>query len=280
MIDKGCERMKKGINIWSFKKGMRIEECITISKKAGFEGIELSLNEQGEISLYSKEKEVITIKNFARDVGIEIPSLASGLYWKYSFTSCDPKIRQKAKEIAIKQLEIAKLLGADTVLMVPGVVDEEVGYDRAFERALEAFSELKEYAEKLEVHIGLENVWNKFLLSPLEFKDFIDKVDSPFVGIYLDVGNVVYTGYPEQWIKILGKRIKKVHFKDFRRSIGNINGFVDLLSGDVNFPAVMRAFTTTGYNDYVIAEMMPYSYYEDQVVYNTSKAMDRILTQK
>ena len=126
----------------------------------------------------------------------------------------------------------------------------------------------------------MENVWNKFLLSPLEFKDFIDKVDSPFVGIYLDVGNVVYTGYPEQWIKILGKRIKKVHFKDFRRSIGNINGFVDLLSGDVNFPAVMRAFTTTGYNDYVIAEMMPYSYYEDQVVYNTSKAMDRILTQK
>jgi len=272
--------MKKGINIWSFKKEMKIEKCIVISKNAGFEGIELSLDEQGEINLHSNEKDILSIKRLAESEGIEIPSLASGLYWKYSFTNPDLEIRQKAKEVAIKQLKIAKLLGADTVLMVPGLVNEEISYDVAFERALEAFSELKEYAERLEIYIGLENVWNKFLLSPLEFKDFIDKINSPYIGIYLDVGNIVYTGYPEQWIRILGKRIKKVHFKDFRRSVGTINGFVDLLSGDVNFPAVIEALKTVSYEDYVIAEMSPYFHYEDQVIYNTSKTMERIISQK
>src|SRR5659263_668632 len=90
--------------------------------------------------------------------------------------------------------------------------------------------------------IGLENVWNKFLLSPIEMRDFIDKIDSSYVGAYLDVGNVINTGYPEQWIRILGKRIKKVHFKDFRKSVGTLSGFVDLLAGDVDYPEVMKEF--------------------------------------
>lgn len=269
--------MKKGINVWSFKKEMKLEDCMILSKKAGFDGIELSLAEEGEISLKSKESELMNLKTLAENIGIEIPSLASGLYWKYSFTEPNPEIRKKAFEIAIKQIEFAKLLGADTVLIVPGLVKEDVSYDDAFERALEIFDELKKYAEKLQIHIGLENVWNRFLLSPLEFRDFIDKINNPFVGAYFDVGNVVYTGYPEQWIKILGKRIKKVHFKDFRRSVGNINGFVDLLNGDVNFPAVIEALESIGYTDYVIAEMTPYNYHSDLVIYNTSQAMDRIL---
>lgn len=269
--------MKKGINVWSFKRGIKLEDCMTISKKAGFNGIELSLDEEGEINLKSKENELVNLKTLAENIGIEIPSLASGLYWKYSFTDPNPQIRKKALEIAVKQIEFAKLLGADTVLIVPGLVKEDVSYEEAFERALGIFAELKKYAEKLQIHIGLENVWNKFLLSPIEFRDFIDKVNSPFVGAYFDVGNVVYNGYPEQWIKILGKRIKKVHFKDFRRSIGNINGFVDLLNGDVNFPAVVEALECVRYDDYVIAEMTPYNYHSDQVIYNTSQVMDRIL---
>ncbi|WP_019908012.1 sugar phosphate isomerase/epimerase family protein [Thermoanaerobacter indiensis] len=276
--------MKKGINIWSFKRGMRIEDCIKIAKDAGYDGIELRLDEEAEINLNSDENDILRIKKIAEDEGIEIPSISSSLYWIYPFTSSDPNIRQKAKDIVKKQLEIAKLLGADTVLVVPGVVHadfipgcEIVDYDVAYERALEAFSELKEYAEELKIHIGLENVWNKFLLSPLEFRDFIDKINSPYVGVYLDVGNVVYIGYPEQWIKILGNRINKVHFKDFKRAVGTVNGFVDLLAGDVNFPAVMEAFKSIGYEDYAIAEMAPYTYYENQVIYNASKAMDQIL---
>ncbi len=276
--------MKKGINIWSFKRGMTVAECIAMAKDAGFDGIELSLDEQGEISLNSSERDILRIKKIAEDTGIEIASLATGLYWAYPVTSSDPKIRQKSKDIVKKQLETAALLGTDGILVVPGMVaglspnSEVVQYDVAYERALEAFVQLKEEAEATKVSICLENVWNKFLLSPLEMRDFIDKINSPYVGVYLDVGNVIYTGYPEHWIRILGKRIKKVHFKDFRRNVGTLEGFVDLLAGDVNFPEVIQAFKEVGYDDYVTAEMIPnYTHYTNQIIYNTSKSMDRIL---
>ena len=276
--------MKKGINIWSFKRGMTVAECIAMAKDAGFDGIELSLDEQGEISLNSSERDILRIKKIAEDTGIEIASLATGLYWAYPVTSSDPKIRQKSKDIVKKQLETAALLGTDGILVVPGMVaglspnSEVVQYDVAYERALEAFVQLKEEAEATKVSICLENVWNKFLLSPLEMRDFIDKINSPYVGVYLDVGNVIYTGYPEHWIRILGKRIKKVHFKDFRRNVGTLEGFVDLLAGDVNFPEVVQAFKEVGYDDYVTAEMIPnYTHYTNQIIYNTSKSMDRIL---
>lgn len=276
--------MKKGINIWSFKNGMTIMECITMAKDAGFEGIELSLDEAGEVALDSKEKDILQIKKAAEDAGIEIPSLATGLYWSYPITSSDPRIRQKSKEIVKKQLEIAALLGADCILVVPGAVatlspdSEVVPYDIAYDLAYEAFAELKDEAESVKVSIGLENVWNKFLLSPLEMRDFIDKINSPYVGAYLDVGNIIYSGYPEHWIRILGKRIKKVHFKDFRRAVGTLEGFVDLLAGDVNYPEVMKAFNEVGYEDYAIAEMIPnYKHYTNQIIYNTSRSMDQIL---
>jgi hexulose-6-phosphate isomerase len=180
-----------------------------------------------------------------------------------------------------KQLESAAVLGADTILVVPGAVgvdfiknSEVVSYDKAYDYALEAFNELKCEAEKLKVSIGIENVWNKFLLSPLEMRDFIDKIHSEFVGSYFDVGNVINNGYPEQWIRILGNRIKKVHIKDFRRSVGNISGFVDLLSGDVNFHEVVKSLNDIGYSGYVTAEMD--SNYENQIVYATSSAMNVI----
>ena len=173
--------MKKGINIWSFKAGMTIAECMAMAKDAGFDGIELSLDEEGELSLNSTEKDVLRIKEMAENEGIEIASLASGLYWSYPVTSSDPAIRQKSKDIVRKQLEFAALLGTDGILVVPAVVaglspdSEVVQYDVAYERALEAFTELKEDAEAHKVSICLENVWNKFLLSPMEMRDFVDK---------------------------------------------------------------------------------------------------------
>ncbi|HBT51001.1 MAG TPA: xylulose 5-phosphate 3-epimerase [Petrotoga sp.] len=279
--------MKKGINIWSFDFALPLSKKINIAKETGFDGIELSLDEEGEINLKSSEKDLLKIKQLAKDYNIQIPSIASGLYWKYSLTSNDHSIRQKAKDIVKKQLEVASILGADTILVIPGIVGadfvpncEIVEYEVTYERALEAFLELKVDAEKFKVNIGLENVWNKFLLSPLEMRDFIDKVNSPYVGVYLDVGNVIYMGYPEHWVKILDKRIKKVHLKDFKRSIGNLNGFVDLLAGDVNFPKVIDNLESIGYDSYLTAEMNPYKYYGDQIVYNTSKVMDRILKYK
>jgi len=277
--------MKKGINIWSFPPDMKILNCIKLAKKAGFDGIELSLNETGDMGLESTKQEIEGYRKAAGQEGIEITSLASGLYWSYSLTSNLEETREKAKSIVKKQLDIAEILGVDTILVVPGAVgvdfipgSEIVEYDKAYDRALCAMKELAPYAEAKKISIGIENVWNKFLLSPLEMRDFIDSVGSECVGAYLDVGNMIYSGYPEHWVKILGDRIKKVHFKDYRRDVGGIAGFVDLLSGDVNYPAVMEELKQIGYNSYVIAEMIPiYKYYSEQIVYNTSKSMDRIL---
>ncbi|MFC5531444.1 sugar phosphate isomerase/epimerase family protein [Cohnella yongneupensis] len=277
--------MKKGINIWSFPGGMSLADSIRLAKTAGFEGIEPALGATGELGLDCTERELLEIRKTAEDTGIELTSLASGLYWDYSLTSSDASIRAKARDIVKKQLESASVLGVDTILVVPGAVgvdfipgSEVVPYDRAYDYALEALSGLAAEAEAQRVSIGIENVWNKFLLSPLEMRGFIDAIGSPYVGAYFDVGNVIYSGYPEHWIPILGHRIKKVHFKDYRRDAGGLHGFVDLLAGDVDYEAVVSALKGIGYDGYVIAEMIPgYRQQPQQIVHNTSGAMDAIL---
>lgn len=279
--------MKKGISIWSFTES-DLKRCFEIAKAAGFDGVEVALDETGPVSLASTKEDIFAVKKMAEEVGVELYSVASGLYWTYNYTSDKAENREKAKEITKKQLQVASWLGCDTILVVPGAVhvvfdpdSEVIDYDVAYDRALEALRELAPVAEELKVSIGVENVWNKFLLSPMEMRDFIDKVNSPYVGSYFDVGNVLYSGYPEQWIKILGKRIKKVHFKDYRVSVGSLDGFVDLLAGDVDYIAVKNALDTAGYDGWVTGEMIPpYKQYSDTIIYNTSNAMDRIIGRK
>lgn len=276
--------MKKGINIWSFPAGT-IKENLLLAKKAGFEGVELSLNCGSELTLDSTSEEIKKIKKLADEIGISLYSLCCDLCWDLRVSDDDEIIRKQAKAMIKRQLEIAKELGADTILVIPGVVnssfshpEKKVAYDVVYQRSLQAISELKKYAEQLQVNIGLENVWNKFLLSPLEMRDFIDKINSDYVGSYLDVGNTLHISYPEDWIRILGKRIKKVHFKDYRVEAGGLHGFVDLLAGDVNYPEVIKALQEIGYDGWVTAEMIPnYKYHTEQIVYNTSKSMDKIL---
>ncbi|MBE5762278.1 MAG: sugar phosphate isomerase/epimerase [Clostridiales bacterium] len=280
--------MKKAISIWAFPGGWTLRQCFECAKAAGFDGVEVSLDAQGEIGLDSTYEDVMKVKKAADEVGIELFSVATGLYWDYSMTVDDKAIVEKAKSIVKKQLDVASWLGCDTILVVPGGVKADfvegapvVPYDLAYDRALEAIKELAPYAEEKGVSIGLENVWNKFLLSPLEMRDFIDKVGSDYVGSYFDVGNVLFSGYPEHWIKILGKRIKKVHFKDYRRAAGGLHGFVDLLAGDVDYPAVKKALDEIGYDGWVTAETIPpYNHYTDQIIYNTALSMDRIINEK
>ena len=276
--------MKKSISFWSFV-GKSVKESMKLAKEAGFDGIELTMDDEGASGLTAAPEYWADIKSYAEELDIAIPSVATGLFWSYPFTSNDAKVREKAMTIGEKLLEMAKALNADTALVIPGAVDvvfipgfEVVPYDVVYDRALEAITRLKVKAEELQVHIGIENVWNQFLLSPLEMRDFIDKVNSPYVGSYFDVGNVVASGHPEQWIKILGKRIRKVHFKDFRREAGNLSGFVDLLAGDVNWPAVMEAFKSIGYDGWATAEMIPpYKHHSDQIIRNTYGAMKSII---
>ena len=278
--------MKKSINFWSFV-GKDVYEAMELARKAGFEGIELAILAEGDLTPESTDEQLARIKEKADTLGIKIPSLASGLCWGASFTSDDPAEREEAHRIVVAQLRAAKALGADTILVIPGSVSVEfvperpiVPYDVCWDRALAAMKRLAPIAEEYGVHIGIENVWNKFLLSPLEMRSFVDAIGSDYVGVYFDTGNVMYSGYPEQWIRILGQRIKKVHFKDYRLAPGGLNCFVDLLSGDVNWPEVMKAFREIGYDGWAAGEMIPqYTYASDQIIYNTSASMERILTE-
>lgn len=294
--------IRKGINIWSFGGDPPLEACFRLARAAGFEGIELALSARGALSLQTTDAEALAIRARAEAHGLRINALATGLYWQYSFTSDHAELRAKAMSVARRQLELAALLGADAALVCPGAVgvdftpaqvvpdageieafvgDEVIPYDVAYDRALEAMRVLAPHAEATGVRVGVENIWNKFLLSPLEMRGFIDAVGSPWVGVWLDVANMLAFGYPEQWVRILGKRIVKLHFKDYRVAVGNLNGFVDLLAGDVNWREVMRALDEIGYDGWANGEMCPtYRQHTEQMIYNCSGAMEQIIGQE
>lgn len=275
---------------------------MAMAKDAGFEGIELALSSKGPLSMQSTDEEILAIRENADRIGIEINALATGLYWQFSLTSNRKDIREKAMAVARREMEVGKLLGADTVMVCPGAVgvdfqpqdvvpdadeieffagSEVIDYDVAYERSQNALIELGKYAEKVGIRIGVENIWNKFLLSPLEMRKFIDEINSPYVGVWLDVANMMMFGYPEQWIRILKDRIIKVHFKDFRCAVKSLDGFVDLLAGDINWKEVKKALDKIGYNGWCNGEMCPtYKQYTNQMIYNCSAAMDCILERR
>ena len=280
--------MKKGITIGTF--GMpdkTLKEKFLIAKDAGFDGVELSVDEAGAITLDTTKDEIKKISDTAKECGIEIHSVTSSTFFKYSLSSENCNSRKLAADYIKKEIETAQVCGADTILFVPGLVDasiagrqEVIPYDIAYENALRGVKELVPIAEDAGVNLAVENVWNKFLLSPLEMRSFIDECDSEYVGAYFDVGNVVRTGFPDHWIKILGSRIKRVHVKDFKSPVGNILGFSPLLSGSVNYPVVMKALAEIGYDKWITSEVSPSAYYPEATVYNTAMAMDYIIGNK
>ena len=250
--------MKIGINRWTMPPDWTLAQCFAEAKQAGFDSIEINLAEDGELHLQITEHEVRKIAASAGEAGITLSSLSNGLGWPFPLTSNDSAIRQKGFEILQTALRVAHWLEVDTILCVPGLVTAEVGYDTAYQRARAALQDLAGEAEEHRVAIGIENVWNKFLLSPLEMARFIDEIGSPWVGAYFDVGNVLLYGFPQHWIKILGPRIKKVHVKDFNTSIGNIRGFGNPLQGNVPWAAVRAALAEIGYDSFVTAEVDGY----------------------
>lgn len=280
--------MKKSISIWSFPMGLSLTDKFKLAVKAGFEGFEIDLSEDGPLTLDSSAKEVAAVRELAEQSGLQLSGLATGLYWGANPASADIAVRQRAETILRKQIEIAGALGLDAILVVPATVGadfipncEVVAYDTAWQRATEFIRAALPAAEKAGVRIGVENVWNKFLLSPLEMRQFIVQFDSEWVGAYFDVGNTLAMGYPEHWIQILGRQIRRVHLKDYRRAVGSVDGFVEILSGDVNWPAVMSALRTIGYDGWLTAEMIPpvpfYKYAPETLLFNTSRAIDALL---
>ncbi|MEH7096532.1 sugar phosphate isomerase/epimerase family protein [Neobacillus vireti] len=270
--------MLKGINQWCYPEDTSLENVFRYSKEAGFDAVELNLYKPGGIGLTldTSAKEAEAIKKLAESYDIELRSLSTGLLWEAPLSSNDASTRERGRTIVKKQLELASVMGMDTVLVVPGIVDEKTSYADCYQNSQAELRLLSEFAEQLGVHIGIENVWNKFLLSPLEMKRYVDELNSDLIGVYFDAGNVLQFGYPEQWIRILGKQIRKVHVKDFRRSVGNITGFVPLLAGDVNWKEVMTALHEIGYNDTVTAEIPSYSISSYDLAHDTSRHMDVI----
>lgn len=285
MIKSNTQPLIKSISVWAFDPQRPAREVFALARKHGFEGVELSIGEAGfplsfQVTAQSTPEDARRLRDEADDAGVRLVSLASGLGWNYPLTSQRPEIRARGLEAARAQIVNARNLGLDAILLVPGGVGadfiegfEVTPYDVAWENSLSALKELAPVAEEHGVSIGVENVWNKFLLSPLEFRAFLDAVNSPRVGCYFDVGNAVAFGYPAQWVSILGDRITRVHFKDFKREIGTLDGFCALGEGDSDYPAVMAALEKANYTGPVTAEFFGC----EADLAAISRAMDAIL---
>ena len=259
--------MKKAIYHGSLPAGEPAQQ-FQLAKDAGFEGIEISACESRE--------DLQILQAAAQNAGLEIHSIMAGTGGAQPLSSPDQAARETTEKHIAFAIEQAQIVGADTVLVIPGVVNSEVSYEQAWQRSLPHIKNLAPLAEKANVTIAIENVWNKFLLSPLEFRRYIEDADSTHVKAYFDCGNILLYGFPDQWIASLGALIQRVHVKDFRLSDRN---FSYLLQGDVPWKNVMAALRATGYDGYLTVEneVPPYPSAPEQTVFDASNALDRIL---
>ena len=237
MQSTGKVTLKKSLGLGMITEDLSLSDKFKLAKDLGFDGVEL--NSPVDFTLDE-------IKKAKANSGIETPTVVNKDHWRVPLSDPDPEVRKNCIASVAKSLEEIKELGGDTVLVVPGVVNDKVSYEDAYYRSQNSIRELIPYAEKTGMQIGLENVWNNFLISPVEAKRFIDEINHPLVGWYFDIGNVLRYGWPEHWIKTLNHRIMKLHIKEFSRELMNSSGLwegfkVDLLKGDNNWPVVMKA---------------------------------------
>ena len=246
-------------------KNLPDAEKFALAKKCGFEGIEL--NRPLEDLAAAKE-----MGARAKQAGVPIHSVVNG--WGGPLS--DPKPENVAKGIAGMELSLrcAKAVGADAVLLVPAIVTEEVGYGEAWERSQKNVRKLLPLAKELQVTIAVENVWNKFLLSPLEFARYVDEFDDPWLRAYIDVGNMILFGFAQDWLRTVGKRIVKIHLKDFKRQGSQ---WTNLLDGDVNWPQVRKAIDEIGYRGYLTPEL---GEGDEAYLTDLSHRIDKILAMK
>lgn len=229
--------LKKGIGFGMIKEDLPLVDKFKLMLDLGFHGVELNAPVDIPMAelLDAKEKS-----------GIELPTVVNKDHWSSPLSDPDPVVRKKCIESVAQSLKQVKELGGNTVLVVPGVVNEKVSYEQAYINSQQSVRELIPYAEETGMQIALENVWSNFLISPVEAKRFVDEINHPLVGWYFDVGNILRYGWPEHWIRTLNRRVMKLHAKEFSREIMNSKGLwegfnVELLQGDCNWPVVMQA---------------------------------------
>ena len=235
--------LKKSLGFGFIKEDLSLTDKFKLIKDLGFDGVELNSPVEFTIA------EILEAKAKS---GIELPSVVNKDHWAMPLSDPDAEAREKIIKSVGQSLQDVKDLGGDTVLVVPGVVNEKVSYEQAYNTAINSIRELIPYAEKTGMQVALENVWNNFLLSPIEAKRFVDEINHPLIGWYFDIGNVLRYGWPEHWIYTLNKRIMKLHIKEYSRELMNTKGLwegfnVELLEGDINWADVMKAVSDIGH---------------------------------
>jgi len=285
--------LKKSINLWAFPypQRMTLEECLRLAKEAGFDGIELNYDLESDLSPKSGTAEFTAIRKTAERIGLAVSGLCSFLFWPYPLTSNDPEKRARGLELAGKMAQAAHDLGTENLLVVPGAVcipwrtdHEPVPNDVCDRRAREAVGRLLPAAEKLKVHLNIENIFfNGYLMTPMELNAFVDSFGSEYVRVHFDTGNIMLFQFPEHWIPLLGRRIGNTHFKEFTKkgTDHSLESFRPLLDGTTNWPAVIEALAAAGYRGYCTFEYFhPYEHYPEALVYQTSDSLDRMLGRK
>ena len=230
-------------------RSMSYAERFALARQVGFDAIEMQT--------IAKAEEAAEIKEAATKSGLRIHSVMNMDHWRLPLSSSDPQVVSDSVKGMETSLKNAALWGADTVLLVPAVVDAKTSYQDAWTRSQRVIRErLLPMARDLKVIIAVEEVWNKFLLSPIEFVKYVDEFNSPSVKAYFDVGNVVFYGFPQDWIRTLGSRIVKMHIKDFKldRRSGQFT-WPNIGEGDIDWPEVRRALTEIKYTGYVTTEI-------------------------
>ncbi len=252
---------------------LSVFEKFKLLQAAAFDGVEVNSG--------MDQAEVLA----ARDqTGLAIPSVVISTHWAKPLSDPSPAAREIGLEGLKQGLRDAKAYGASSVLLVPAVVTKEVSYADAYARSVAEITKAIPLAESLGVMIAIENVWNRFLLSPLEAVAYVDAFKSPMVRWHLDAGNVANTGWPEHWIQTLGPRIVQVHIKEYSRKVrdekGPYAGFrVDLFEGDCDWPSVMAALDGIGYDGWLIAEQYRPPEFDDAAwLVHLSKKMDQVIS--
>lgn len=239
----GEQRLKKGVIFSMLPGSLSIAERFKLAHDAGFDGV--------EVSPTSDADEIKTMREAAANAGVEIHSIIFG-GWQSPLSSADPAVADLGVKEIKAGLDCAKQIGATGLLLVPAFVNADTRYEDAYKRSQKRLREVIPTAEKLKIPILIEDVWNNFLLSPMEMARYVDEAKSPWVQSYFDVGNVLAFGWPEDWVRTLGRRIKKIHVKDFKKGPRQ---FCNLLDGDVNWPEVRKALDEVGYQGYLTAEL-------------------------
>jgi L-ribulose-5-phosphate 3-epimerase len=257
--------IKKGILLDMLPANLSYAERLNLAREIGFEVLQAPTEPD--------ERKAEELRKAADGAQIRIDSVMNMDHWKYPLSSSDPAVVEKSLAGMRTSLHNAKLWSADVVLLVPAVVNPQTSYRDAWTRSQRAIRKLLPLAEELKIVIAMEEVWNRFLLSPLEMASYIDEFQSPWVKAWFDVGNVVLYGYPQDWIRTLGSRIVKVHLKDFKRNKDSY-AWVNLGDGDIDWPAVRDAFAAIHYTGSATVEL-PAG--DEAYLRDVSSRVDRLL---